>query len=97
MAGSDYTSVSSEEVFTSGSPGGASRCIDIGLLDDSPSEEELNFTLTLTTSDPDVMLGNDVTAIIVTIGNVCIIRRCSEDFAARVRKHNSGVCMCRSQ
>lgn len=68
MAGSDYTSISSDEVFTSGSLDGANRCVDITILDAAASEEleELNFTLTLTTPDLDVMLGNDVTIIVIT-------------------------------
>jgi hypothetical protein len=65
MAGKDYTSISEVEIFTSGSPDGASRCVDIPILDDGALEGEQTFTLTLTTSDPDVMLGNNVTTITI--------------------------------
>jgi hypothetical protein len=65
MAGEDYFSISEVEIFTSGSPDGATRCVDIPILNDGTLEGEQTFTLTLTTSDPEVMLGNNVTTIII--------------------------------
>jgi hypothetical protein len=65
MAGEDYISISEVEAFTSGSPDGAARCVNIPILDDDALEGEQTFTLTLTTSDPDVMIGNDATTITI--------------------------------
>jgi hypothetical protein len=65
MAGEDYISIFEFENFTSGSPDGATKCVDIRILDDDALEGEQTFTLTLTTSDPDVMLGNNVTTITI--------------------------------
>ena len=68
MFGTDYssTSVSSDEVFPSGSNNGDTVCVDITILDDIAVEGNHSFTLTLTASDPDVMLGNNVTVITIT-------------------------------
>ena len=66
MLGTDYTSVSSDEVFPSGSTDGAMKCVNITILDDITVEGNHSFTVTLTTSDPDVMLGNNVTIITIT-------------------------------
>ena len=68
MFGTDYssTSVSSDEVFPSGSTDSDTVCVDIAILDDNAVEGNHSFTLTLTTSDPDVMLGNNVTVITIT-------------------------------
>ncbi len=61
IAGSDYINISTEAVFTTGSI----RCVDISILDDNALEGDQTFTVTLSTSDPDVMLGNDVTTITI--------------------------------
>ena len=63
--GSDYTSVSSNEVFPSGSTDTDTRCVNITLEDDEALERDETFTVTLTTSDPNVMLGQDVTTVTV--------------------------------
>jgi hypothetical protein len=65
MAGVDYTSISEVKTFSSGSPDSAARCVNIPILDDGALEGNETFTLTLTTSDPDVMLGNNVTTITI--------------------------------
>lgn len=65
MANSDYTSISSDEVFTSGPTDNATRCVDITLLPEDPLEGDQTFTVMLTTSDPDVMLGTSVTTITI--------------------------------
>jgi hypothetical protein len=65
IAGEDYTSISEDETFNSGSSDGSTRCVVIPILDDDASEGEQTFTLTLSTSDRDVMLGNNVTTITI--------------------------------
>jgi hypothetical protein len=65
MAGEDYVSSSEVETFTSGSPNGSTRCVGISILDDDVLEGEQTFVLTLTTSDPDVMIRNNVTTITI--------------------------------
>jgi hypothetical protein len=67
LAGLDYTSISSEEVFLSGSIDGSDECVDITLLPEDPMERDETFTVTLTTTDPDVTLGTSV--ITITIDN----------------------------
>ncbi len=61
LAGSDYTNVSIEAIFTTGSI----RCVDISILDDNALEGDQTFTVILSTSDPNVLLGNDVAIIII--------------------------------
>ena len=62
---SDYTSISSDIVFLSGSTDGTSQCVHITIIDDIALEGNQTFTVTLMTSDPDVRLGNDVTVITI--------------------------------
>ena len=62
---SDYTSVSSDEVFTTGSTDNDTRCVNITIEDDEALERDETFTVTLTTSDPNVMLGQDMTTITI--------------------------------
>ncbi len=66
MDNSDYLHKSSDLIFTSGSTDNATRCVDISILDDGALEGNQTFTVTLTTSDPDVMLGTNVTTITIT-------------------------------
>ena len=61
----DYTSLSSDKTFISGSTNGTTRCINITILDDGALEGEQNLTVTLTTDDSSISLGTVVT--IVTI------------------------------
>ena len=65
-AGFDYIGISSNQTFDSGSLDGSVRCANITLLDGSPSRENLNFTVTLITSDPDVALRRDLTNVVIT-------------------------------
>jgi hypothetical protein len=67
MAGLDYTSITSHEVFLSGSSDGSNECVNITLLPEDPMDRDETFTLTLTTTDPGVTLGTNVT--IITIDN----------------------------
>ena len=41
----------------------ATKCVNISIVDDNALEGNQTFMVTLTTSDPDVMLGNNMTAI----------------------------------
>lgn len=61
----DYTSVSSDVVFMSGSTDGDTRCVDITIEDDEALEINETFTLALTSSDPNVMFGQDMTTVII--------------------------------
>jgi hypothetical protein len=65
MANNDYTSISEVVTFSVGSQAGAMRCVDIPIEDDDALEGTETFTLTLTTSDPYVMLGNNMTTITI--------------------------------
>ena len=63
---SDYTSISSTITFLSGSTDSTSQCVNISVTDDAALEGNQTFTVTLTTSDPDVLLlGNDMTVITI--------------------------------
>ena len=64
-AGLDYIGISSNETFDSGSLDGTVRCANITLLNGSQSRENLNFTVTLTTSDPDVTLRRGLTNVAI--------------------------------
>ncbi len=66
VAGLEYISSLSSEIFTAGSTNGATRCKLIPVTDDDALEEDKTFTLTLATPDPDVMLGTDRTTITIT-------------------------------
>ncbi len=63
--GFDYFGMSPIVIFTSGSSDNNTRCVEISILDDDALEGNQTFTMTLTTSDPDVLLGTDVTNITV--------------------------------
>ncbi len=65
MSASDYTTVSTDVTFTSGSTDNAAVCVYIIILDDFALEDNQIFTLMLTTSDPDVMLGSNKTLITI--------------------------------
>ena len=62
---SDYTSLSSVELFVAGSTDTATRCVNITILDDTALEGDQTFILALFTSDPNVLLGNDMTLITI--------------------------------
>ena len=65
MEGYDYAFSSSDITFPSGSMDNTPACANITILDDAALEENQTFTVTLTTSDPDVLLGNDETVITI--------------------------------
>ena len=70
MAGSDYTSVSSVQTFTSGSNNGSTRCIDIRITDDNAFEGNESFRITLSTADSNVVLGTDTDVTITDYNGV---------------------------
>ena len=61
----DYLLDLSDLIFPSGSMKDSSRCVSINITDDAALEGNQTFTVTLTTSDPDVLLGNDMTVITI--------------------------------
>ena len=65
LVGSDYIGVNSNQVFSSGSTNNSTRCVDIFIVDFYALEGDETFTLILTSSDPGVMLGNDLTTILI--------------------------------
>ena len=65
MEGYDYTFSSSDITFPSGSNDSTAGCVNINITDDAALEGNQTFTVTLTTSDPDVLLGNNVTVITI--------------------------------
>ncbi len=64
-AGSDYMEASSPLVFPAGSEDGALACA-INIIDDSALEDEEAFTVTLSTMETYVMLGNNQTDITIS-------------------------------
>ncbi len=62
----DYANMDSNLTFTYGSTNNAVRCVDITILEDDALEGDQTFTVTLTTSDPNVMLGTDMATITIT-------------------------------
>ncbi len=66
MTGFDYVNISSHEIFTSGSIDNDIRCVNIFIHEDGALEGNQTFTVTLTTLDPDVMLGNYLSTITIT-------------------------------
>jgi len=74
IAGLDFTSISSDKTFPSGSISNTTLCVNISILEDTLLEDNETFTLTLTASDPHVLLANNVTSItIVDAGKVVVI------------------------
>ena len=65
MESSDYTLTSTEITFPSGSTDSTSGCVNIDITDDAALERNQTFTVTLSTSDSDILLGNDMTVIII--------------------------------
>ncbi len=66
MLGLDYVAVASTLTFTSGFTDNDVTCAVVGIIDDSALERNQTFTVTLTTPDPDVMLGTDMTTVTIT-------------------------------
>ena len=65
MESSDYTFTPSDIIFLSGSSDSTAGCVNITILDDAALEGNQTFTVTLTTSDPSVLLANDMTVITI--------------------------------
>ena len=65
LAGSDFINIMSDEVFPSESDIDAEVCVDITLLPEDPLERDEIFTVLLTTTDPDVILGINMTTITI--------------------------------
>jgi hypothetical protein len=63
--GSDYTGDSFNTTFTSGSMYGATRCVNITILEDGALEGDQTFTVMLTTSDPNVVIGINMTVVTI--------------------------------
>ena len=61
----DYTRVSSNIIFPSGSVN-AIRCVDISVINDNALERSQTFTVTLYAPDPDVMYPNNMTTVTIT-------------------------------
>ena len=57
----DYIFVPSDVTYPSGSTDGTPNCVNISITDDAALEGNQTFIVMLTTSDPDVLLGNDLT------------------------------------
>ena len=65
MEGIDYIFAPSNLTFPSGSTDSTPGCVNISITDDAALEGNQTFTVTLTTSDPDVLLGNNVTVVTI--------------------------------
>jgi hypothetical protein len=69
IADTDFMTTTSTSLdFAVGSMPGDTHCINVPITDDSALEgdETFNVALTLTTSDPNVVLGTNMTAITIT-------------------------------
>ena len=67
VAGSDYTVASSTLTFpATTSTDDPMQCVNISITDDDEFEGNETFTVTLTTTNPQVTVGNTETAIIIT-------------------------------
>ena len=64
--GSDYSGVSIDLVFTAGTSNGTLQCINVTIIDDSLVESNETFSVTMTTSNSVVVLGNNLTTITIT-------------------------------
>ena len=81
----DYTFTSSDVTFSFGSTDSSLGCVNITILDDAALDGNKAFTVTLTTSDPDVLLGNSLTVITIvdddsTLIAIGIVRLISRSF-----------------
>ena len=65
MKSSDFTLLSTNLTFLRGSTDSTLECVSISITDDALLEGNQTFTVTLTTSDPDVLLGNNVTVVTI--------------------------------
>ncbi len=65
MVVDDYIRFSSNNTFSSGSIDNDTRCVDVSIVDDDVLEGNQNFIVTLTTPDPNVILGNEMTTVAI--------------------------------
>ena len=65
MDGYDFTFPSTNLTFLRGSTDSTSECANISITDDTALEGNQTFTVTLTTSDPDVAVRNRMTLITI--------------------------------
>ena len=65
MSGLDYTFTSSDVTFSFGSTEGTCGCVNINISGNAALDGDRIFIVTLTTSDPDVLLGNSATVITI--------------------------------
>ena len=65
MESSDYTFTSTDVTFSSGSNDSTHGCVNIDIENDTALEGNQSFTVTLTTSDPDVAVRNRMTLITI--------------------------------
>ena len=63
--GSDYLGVSVDLVFTAGSINGTMQCLNVTIFDDSLVESNETFTVIMTTSSLVLILGNNVTTVVI--------------------------------
>ena len=52
--------------FLAGSNDSDTQCVNIGVTDDTALELSETFTVTLNTSDPDIMLGSSTTNVTIS-------------------------------
>ena len=64
--GSDYKGVSADLVFTVNSSNGDMQCIDVDIIDDMVVETNETFTVTLTTSNQYIRIGNNMATVDIT-------------------------------
>ena len=65
LSGTDYEAVTSDVIFATRSSDGDEECVNITILEDDALETSETFTVTLTTSDLDVMIDTNVTTVII--------------------------------
>ena len=65
MANLDYISVSSDEIFPSGSSDNTDKCVNISIVDDMAFEDDEDFIITLSTSDPNVLISVDEISVTI--------------------------------
>ena len=64
--GSDYKGTSMDIIFAAGTINGSIQCMDIPISNTRTVEEDEIFIVTLTSSSSNLMLGNNVTTVIIT-------------------------------
>ena len=65
MAGYDFSTAFQNKVFTMGSANNSFRCSVISIIDDAALEGNQTFRVTLSTLDPNVMLGTSTTTVTI--------------------------------